>query len=225
MTVTDITLVRHAQASFGSDNYDQLSELGHRQARWLGHYYAERGIRFDRILVGAQQRHRQTAEGIRETLPGSPELETHSGLNEYDFQALYNCFARQFPEQLNSGHSDRRHLYTILRRGLNAWAREELSDPAMESWGAFNDRVEAAMHCAADTDGGKVLVVSSGGAISMAIKQVLGLDAATAINLNMQTINSAFSTFLVTRSGRHLLNFNSIPHLDTPERRGSITLS
>jgi broad specificity phosphatase PhoE len=28
-----IYLVRHGQASFGSANYDQLSELGHEQAR------------------------------------------------------------------------------------------------------------------------------------------------------------------------------------------------
>ena len=26
-------LVRHGQASFGTDNYDRLSELGHQQAR------------------------------------------------------------------------------------------------------------------------------------------------------------------------------------------------
>ena len=33
-------LVRHGQASFGADNYDKLSALGHRQARWLGGYFA-----------------------------------------------------------------------------------------------------------------------------------------------------------------------------------------
>ena len=27
-----ITLVRHGQASYGTDNYDQLSPLGHEQA-------------------------------------------------------------------------------------------------------------------------------------------------------------------------------------------------
>lgn len=225
MTATEITLVRHAQASFGSDNYDQLSELGHRQARWLGHYYAERGVSFDRILVGAQRRHRETAEGIASALAASPALEVHPGLNEYDFEALYQCFARHFPDELQAERTDRRYFYGILRKGLNAWAREQLSDPGLETWAGFGERVEAAMAHAADTDGGKVLVVSSGGAISMAIKQILKLDATTAINLNMQTINSAFSTFLQTRSGRHLLNFNSIPHLDTPERRDSITLS
>ena len=31
-----VYLVRHAQASFGTENYDRLSERGRRQSRWLG---------------------------------------------------------------------------------------------------------------------------------------------------------------------------------------------
>ena len=38
-------LVRHGQASFGADDYDQLSELGRRQAVQLGRYWAQRGWR------------------------------------------------------------------------------------------------------------------------------------------------------------------------------------
>jgi len=40
-------LVRHGQASFGADNYDVLSPLGHRQAERLGQYLKERGIDFE----------------------------------------------------------------------------------------------------------------------------------------------------------------------------------
>ena len=41
-----IELVRHAQASFGSAHYDRLSELGRQQSRWLGAYFAARGLVF-----------------------------------------------------------------------------------------------------------------------------------------------------------------------------------
>ena len=34
--MSELILVRHAQASFGEDDYDRLSVLGHQQARWLG---------------------------------------------------------------------------------------------------------------------------------------------------------------------------------------------
>ena len=40
-------LVRHGQASFGADNYDQLSPMGHRQALRLGEFWRERGMVFD----------------------------------------------------------------------------------------------------------------------------------------------------------------------------------
>ena len=35
-------LVRHGQASFGADDYDQLSPLGHQQAVRLGEYLRQR---------------------------------------------------------------------------------------------------------------------------------------------------------------------------------------
>ncbi|MDZ4123020.1 MAG: phosphoglycerate mutase family protein, partial [Hydrogenophaga sp.] len=45
-------LVRHGQASFGADDYDQLSEMGQRQSRRLGEYWAERGVGFDAVITG-----------------------------------------------------------------------------------------------------------------------------------------------------------------------------
>jgi len=35
-------LVRHGQASFGAADYDNLSELGHKQSARLGEYWRER---------------------------------------------------------------------------------------------------------------------------------------------------------------------------------------
>ena len=46
-----VYLVRHAQASFGARDYDRLSELGRQQARWLGDYFAGRGLRFARVMA------------------------------------------------------------------------------------------------------------------------------------------------------------------------------
>src|ERR1700740_634212 len=45
-------LVRHAQASFLSQNYDQLSPLGGTQARLLGQYWAQHHVLFDRVGTG-----------------------------------------------------------------------------------------------------------------------------------------------------------------------------
>ena len=40
-------LVRHGQASFGTHDYDRLSDLGHRQCRRLGEHFREAGIVFE----------------------------------------------------------------------------------------------------------------------------------------------------------------------------------
>ena len=63
-------LVRHGQASFGADDYDQLSPLGRRQAVRLGEYLRQRfereGVQIDTVLMGSLRRHRQTWEGLAE---------------------------------------------------------------------------------------------------------------------------------------------------------------
>jgi broad specificity phosphatase PhoE len=64
-------LVRHGQASFGADDYDQLSPLGRQQAVRLGEYWrGSRARRFDAVLTGTLRRHTQTWTGIAEGLPG-----------------------------------------------------------------------------------------------------------------------------------------------------------
>ena len=53
-------LVRHGQASFGADDYDVLSALGHQQSVRLGEYFKYKGVRFDAALTGTLTRQIQT---------------------------------------------------------------------------------------------------------------------------------------------------------------------
>jgi len=63
-----IHLVRHGQASFGTGDYDRLSELGHEQARLAGEDMAARGLRPDVVIHGGMRRQRETAEGLYEAV-------------------------------------------------------------------------------------------------------------------------------------------------------------
>jgi broad specificity phosphatase PhoE len=56
-----IYLIRHGQASFGTEDYDRLSALGTRQAEVLGEYLRDHGIAFDAVYSGDLQRQRETA--------------------------------------------------------------------------------------------------------------------------------------------------------------------
>jgi broad specificity phosphatase PhoE len=61
----NLYFVRHGQASFGADDYDQLSELGSRQSVRLGEYLAEKGLQFEAVYTGSLKRHIQTYGGIQ----------------------------------------------------------------------------------------------------------------------------------------------------------------
>ena len=59
-----IYLIRHGQASFGADDYDKLSPLGHQQSERLGQYLAQRserlGLTWEAVLTGSLRRHEET---------------------------------------------------------------------------------------------------------------------------------------------------------------------
>lgn len=58
-----IYLVRHGQASFGKENYDQLSSTGWEQGRVLGRWLAGK-VEPAAIFGGDLERHRETVEAI-----------------------------------------------------------------------------------------------------------------------------------------------------------------
>src|SRR5260370_40067352 len=64
-----LLLVRHGQASMGAADYDQLSELGRRQARATGTRLAGADPAIDRVTCGALTRQRDTTAEIMAMMP------------------------------------------------------------------------------------------------------------------------------------------------------------
>jgi len=50
-------LIRHAQASWGSTDYDRLSPLGHTQAQHLAHWLAADAAEYTQVIRGSLRRH------------------------------------------------------------------------------------------------------------------------------------------------------------------------
>lgn len=220
-----VFLVRHAQASFGAQNYDELSPLGRRQARWLGEYFHARGLRFVRAMSGTLVRQQSTAQEVLAAMDaGSAVLQTHPGLDEYPGEALYTAHTGASPQAHQI--ADPRDYWRTFRLAMQAWADDRL-EAVPESWSDFGMRVRDAL--AEATSGTErddaVLVVSSGGAIGRALAEITGAPASTAIELNLQCRNSGFSELIAGRGTWRLLSFNNVPHLDTPQRRDSITFA
>jgi broad specificity phosphatase PhoE len=60
LNLAELLVIRHGQASFGQDNYDVLSELGHRQAEAVGALLREINWVPDRLVTGTLNRQRDT---------------------------------------------------------------------------------------------------------------------------------------------------------------------
>ncbi|MBN3754407.1 histidine phosphatase family protein [Paraburkholderia sp. Tr-20389] len=218
--MAELYLVRHGQASFGADDYDRLSDVGEQQGVWLGEYFAQRDIRFDRVMTGTLRRHAQTLAAIWRGLDAPPvECEIHPGLDEYDFHALFRALGDEHAALAERARRSPRDFFKALREVLQLWAEGVLDGRAPETWQAFQQRVADARTAIQRGDGQRVLVVSSGGVIAAITQQILQAPAATAIALNMQIRNSSVSHYFFNRDTLHLSSFNGIGHLDDPQRR------
>ena len=223
--MAEIYLIRHAQAAFGTDDYDRLTELGHRQSRWLGEYFAERGLHFDRVVSGTLRRHRETLAGISEALAGLPETLALEGLNEYQADVLLGAhFGRDNLARIERD-GDRRAHFRILRETLYAWVDGALQTDAHAPFEAFTAGVREGLAAARAPGAERVLIVSSGGPISTLIGTVLGLAPRTMVELNLQARNTGVTEFRAGARNIHCVSFNNVPHLERPERRDAITYS
>lgn len=217
-------LVRHGQASFGADDYDQLSARGLQQAQRLGEYWRERGLVFDTVLVGSLRRHAQTLAGITTGLQGlAAPVITLPGLNEYDSQALLTAIHPPPLPKPDTPELFRQH-FRLLCDALAQWMAGVISPHGMPSWDDFSAGVHAALERVRHEHAGqKVLLVSSGGPISTAIGQVLGSTPEATIALNMRIRNSAVSEFSTSPKRLMLQTFNTLNHLDSDAYRDWVT--
>ncbi len=221
-------LVRHGQASFGEDDYDRLSPLGHRQAQRLGQYLRQRfereGVQIDTVLMGSLRRHRETWEGMAQGAGWSHTPEIWRGLNEYDSEALIEAI---HPEPLAKPDTPElyRHHFRLLREAIKAWMDGRTQPRGMPRYADFVAGIEAALDHVRQNCTGNALIVSSGGPISTAVGRVLGTPPETTIELNLRIRNTALSEFAFTPKRHMLVTYNTLPHLDSAEHQGWVTFA
>jgi len=215
-----LLFVRHAQASFGSDDYDRLSPLGWTQAGHLGTWLARQPHGFAGVRVGAMRRHRETLEAIRHAYAEAghslPEPEEDPALNEFDHTAVIRAYLVERADaamRARAASHDRAIIGPMLHAAILAWAHDEL-DAVPEPWVTFGKRVAAAGAAAAEGGrDGPVLVVSSGGVIARLAQQALEVPAAGAVDLTLAIRNASINEFSAGRGPMRFGSFNTLPHL------------
>jgi broad specificity phosphatase PhoE len=209
-------LVRHGQASFGADDYDQLSPLGRRQSVRLGEHFREHGLRFDAVITGTLRRHVQTWQGLSEGLGWAAEPLGWPGLNEYDSAALLDALPTKPTQDPNTPEGYRQH-FRLLRDALRLWMDGALAPRGMPTYTDFVAGVTGALDHVRTRHSGNVLIVSSGGPIATAVGHLLGTRPETTIELNLRMRNTSVTELSFNPKRHTLVSFNTLPHLSRPE--------
>jgi broad specificity phosphatase PhoE len=230
-----IYLVRHGQASFGSTNYDQLSDLGLEQSRLLGEWFANSHQKFNRVVTGSLKRHRQTADACIGMLPKSQRVETDwetdPGFDEYNHHEVLVRHRPEFddPEEvkrfLASSPKAKYAFQDIFQAAMSRWMSGEYDSEYLEPWPVFQHRCVDALHRLVESadKSQNIIVFTSGGTISTICQHVLGLSDRQVAELNWTLVNCAM-TKLFYQPGRVTLSYlNNYSHLEWLGQPGSIT--
>ncbi len=239
--MSNLYLVRHGQAGT-RDVYDELSDLGRRQARRLGEYFLAQGTRFASAFSGPMVRQQETAREVSAVLASAsvsfPEVMVDPGWGEIGLDRIYEemaprlCqddaeFRREWEKMQEAVRaSGGEHAAKVHRRWLpcdtalvNAWmaARYPYSG---ESWEQFRARVAA---CRARLDGmerdANVVVFTSAIPAALWVGSCLGVTDGRVMQLAGALYNTSYTVLRVRGELLQLFSFNNAPHLDSPELR------
>lgn len=199
-----LLLVRHGQASFGSDDYDVLSELGARQAGLVGTRLAPLGVR--RVVSGGLRRQRDTARHLAAAAGLDVEVELDRGWDEYDGADVMTGVP---PRDV----SDDRAFQQALDEGLVRWTSGAHDADYRESWPAFSTRVGEALRRALEGPGTTV-VVASAGSIGVACGVLLQLPSPGWTRVARTQVNTGVTKVVTGRSGSSLVSLNDHAHLE-----------
>ena len=210
--MTHITLIRHGQANTEARDeasYDRLSPLGHQQAQWLGSHLKASAAHHPRIFCGTLTRHLETAASM-----GHAEVIQDPRLNEMEYftlaQALEEQHGLPVPEE-------REGFIAHLPKVFQAWQNNEIKGPP-ESWKDFETRTASVL---AEISGGEgpALVVTSGGFISMAMRQAMGLSTEAMARVALSIMNTSMHRLFPIGGHMSPVLFNAVPHLEAPDRQ------
>lgn len=204
-----LVLLRHGQASMGTADYDQLSELGHRQARAAGARLARADLTIGQVWSGALARQHETARAVLTGLGRPPgDLRTDDRLDEYDPAGILGA---SDPFAGATTPESRRALQVTLDEALARWIQGGAAYP--EAHAAFTARVQAAVAELAALPG-TTLAITSAGVIAVICARVTGLPADRWPTLARVVVNASLTRLITGSTGTNLLTFNDHAHLE-----------
>ena len=214
-----VLLIRHAQASFGSADYDVLSDRGHAQVHALHRALEQRGIVSDRAVSGSLRRQRDTGRSWAEDAGVTMTIDER--WNEYDADDVLSHHSTtqtrlaRTPTDTGPALSSR-DFQVVLDQALQRWADAGDSSSAEQTWPEFLAGVSAALDDlgAGLRSGQTALAFSSGGVIAALAASLIGLPERAFVPLNRVSVNASITKVIVSRRGKSLVSYNEHSHLE-----------
>ena len=216
--MTTIYFIRHGQASFGAESYDQLSPNGELQAKILGQYFDQILKEAPVVLSCSIRRHQQTAcNSLAEWFPEVDVL-TNSAWNEFNHQQVFAHYEPRFNEphllkaDVAKESNPRAYLAKIFEGAIERWTGGDYHHEYDESWPEFKSRIEVALQDLCDelaqSKPRYAVVFTSGGVISVVAGKLLGLSPNKTFALNWAIANSSMTTLRLVGNEPQLLSLN-----------------
>ncbi len=230
--MSKIYFFRHAQASFGAANYDELSPKGEQQSVELGNYLVAKQFSFDKIYLGPLKRQQHTFEIVKSIYDKNnlslPEPIIEKGLFEHEGHKAMskilpklvetNPQVKKLVEQAKDNPArTRANSLLIFQRFLDEWVEGKIDVEGILPWKDFRKEVKTGLDNILDKTGSgeTIAAFTSGGTISSITAEAMQImNEKRVIALNFSHRNTAFTSFYYSRGQFNLLGFNEIPHLE-----------
>lgn len=210
--MSHITLIRHGQANTHARDeleYDRLSALGHQQSGWLGDHLRQSANHHTRLYTGTLSRHRETAGSMAHDTDAVEDAR----LNELEYFTLAKLMEDQHGLPIPTERED---FVAHLPQIFTAWQKGEL-EGTPETFTNFETRVTEALHDIA-AGHGPALVVTSGGVIAIALRQMMDLNIAATARIALAIMNTSMHRLFPIGAQLSPVLFNAVPHLEAPDR-------
>lgn len=229
--MSKIYFFRHAQASFGADNYDELSAKGKLQSLELGKYLISKKQHFDRVYVGPLRRQQHTFEIVKKVYDENnlflPKPILEKGLLEHNgHKAMEHMlptliktvpFVKELVEQINANPERKKaNSLIIFQYFLNEWAEGRMNVEGILPWKAFRNEVKKGLNSILnDTGSGEnIAAFTSGGTIASITAESLKIKyEKRVVALNFSHRNTAYTSFFYSKNELNLFEFNQLSHL------------
>lgn len=212
-----IYLIRHAQASFGQADYDQVSLLGLEQSTLLGTALAQKPETLDTWVSGTLKRHNQT---FAQACPDCDPPEKNVDWNEFDHQDIFK--ARMTTQGISREQAqafDDRERLSFFHAAIADWILSENPEAYRETWPEFQQRIARAFEATVERTEQAALVFTSGGPIATLIGQQWQLNPEQTMRINRSLVNTGISKLIVSRHGVQVTTINEHTHLEQQDKR------